>query len=186
MSGQVEEFIGMFERPLGKNLFYHVVTDTERLWILPKGLMKDNEHLAGKKVKLTGVWLDEVVISPRIIRPITVVLVEEESEQVARTFKGRVAKSSLSGGNAWMLTTQDGIKYELAGGPIGILTEGDSVEISGNVDTKAMGITMAGSILRPETITVLSGSEKRNNPPFGGIKVDGNGIAEVNNEDAVY
>ncbi len=63
------------------------------------------------------------------------------------TFKGTVKRNDLAGG-FWELHATDGEHYQLDGGDDGLLVEGQSVEITGDVDKGGMGIGMAGPILK--------------------------------------
>ncbi len=48
----------------------------------------------------------------------------------------------------WVLGGDDGKTYQLAGGRSSLLKEGQRVEIDGEVDEGAMGISMVGPVLR--------------------------------------
>jgi uncharacterized protein DUF5818 len=62
------------------------------------------------------------------------------------TFRGVVKKNPLEGG-IWELHTDDGKRYQLAGGDAGLLQEGARVEVDGKVDKAAFGIGMTGPTL---------------------------------------
>ena len=62
-------------------------------------------------------------------------------------FRGTVKKNDLEGG-FWELIADDGARYQLPGGDKGLLVEGQSVVIQGEVDSGSMGIGMVGSLLK--------------------------------------
>lgn len=66
------------------------------------------------------------------------------------TFTGTVKKNDLSGG-FWELHADNGERYQLDGGDDGLRVEGQTVEVSGKVDKAAMGIGMAGPILKVDS-----------------------------------
>ena len=61
--------------------------------------------------------------------------------------KGSIAFRDVESG-VWVLEGDDGHTYELAGGDRGIKKTGRRVEIEGEVDKKAMSLSMVGPILR--------------------------------------
>jgi cob(I)alamin adenosyltransferase len=48
----------------------------------------------------------------------------------------------------WVLAGDDGRTYQIAGGRSSLLKEGQRVEIDGDVDEAAMGISMVGPVLQ--------------------------------------
>ncbi len=55
----------------------------------------------------------------------------------------------------WVLVGEDGKTYQIAGGRSSLLKEGQRVEIDGDVDDGAMGISMVGPVLRVRGYKVL-------------------------------
>jgi hypothetical protein len=55
----------------------------------------------------------------------------------------------------WVLVGEDGRTYQIAGGRSSLLKEGQRVEIDGDVDDGAMGISMVGPVLRVRGYKVL-------------------------------
>jgi hypothetical protein len=73
--------------------------------------------------------------------------VSEEAAQPMAHFRGVLKKNDLEGG-FWELHTDDGKRYQVAGGDDELRTEGARVEIEGKVDKAAFGIGMTGPILQ--------------------------------------
>ena len=48
----------------------------------------------------------------------------------------------------WVLVGEDGRTYQISGGRSSLLKEGQRVEIDGDVDDAAMGVSMVGPVLR--------------------------------------
>jgi Protein of unknown function (DUF5818) len=61
--------------------------------------------------------------------------------------KGRVTFHDLGAG-AWVLEAEDGKRYELRGVEGGRLSEGESVEVEGEVDAGSVSTAMVGPALR--------------------------------------
>jgi len=55
----------------------------------------------------------------------------------------------------WVLVSEDGRTYQIAGGRSSLLKEGQRVEVDGDVDDSAMGIAMVGPILRVRSYRVM-------------------------------
>lgn len=65
-------------------------------------------------------------------------------------FTGTVKRNDLEGG-FWELVASDGNKYQLQGGDSALRTEGQTVEIEGDIAKDTMGIGMTGPILTVKT-----------------------------------
>lgn len=68
-------------------------------------------------------------------------------------FTGTVRRSDLEGG-MWLLATDDGDQYQLAGATTE-LRDGARVEVSGKVERASFGIGMAGAHLTIKRVRAL-------------------------------
>ena len=55
----------------------------------------------------------------------------------------------------WVLVGDDGRTYQISGGRSSLLKEGQRVEIDGDVDDGAMGISMVGPVLKVRSYKVV-------------------------------
>ena len=54
----------------------------------------------------------------------------------------------------WVLVGEDGRTYQIVGGRSSLLKEGQRVEIDGDVDDGAVGVSMVGPVLRVRSYKV--------------------------------
>ena len=69
-------------------------------------------------------------------------------------FVGRISRTDVEGG-AWLLTTDQGVVYQLKGGGPDLLVDGRRVEVEGRVAGQAVGIAMMGDVLEVKRYRVL-------------------------------
>jgi hypothetical protein len=67
--------------------------------------------------------------------------------------KGTVTRSDLEGG-MWLLDSDDGTQYQLAGETKG-LTSGKRTEVDGRIERSQMGIGMGGAIFTVKKFTLI-------------------------------
>ena len=71
------------------------------------------------------------------------------------TMKGTVVKEELSGG-IWVFETEDGGRYQMAGGDKKLLKNGQKATVTGELDSMGMGIGMIGEILKVKSYKLES------------------------------
>lgn len=71
-------------------------------------------------------------------------------------FSGIIKRSDLEGGH-WLLVTDDGDEYQLAGGDD--YAAGQLVDIEGSIDRGAMGIGMTGPTIKVKSVVRKAGKK---------------------------
>ncbi len=70
-------------------------------------------------------------------------------------YVGRVSQSDLEGGGHWVLTTEQGVTFQLKGGGADLLVDGVRAEVEGRLATRQLGIAMLGDILEVKRYRLL-------------------------------